>query len=179
MMRQIVLIAAVALVAAGLAPRLLENVAASRQQAPAPVSDPAPSAAAVTEMRSVPVGPRTAQVQSDGRGQFYTEGVIDGRRVSFIADTGASAVALTHEDAARLGIHPAARDYTIRTSTANGEGRAAPVTLGMIEIGGVAVRNVRAMVMPEGALRTNLLGMTFLSRLRRFEVRDGRLVMEE
>jgi aspartyl protease family protein len=38
---------------------------------------------------------------------------------------------------------------------------------------------VTAVVMPEGALNQNLLGMTFLSRLKRFEFRTGQLVLEQ
>jgi len=35
------------------------------------------------------------------------------------------------------------------------------------------------MVMPEGALSDNLLGLSFLSRLRRFEYSEGKLVLEQ
>jgi aspartyl protease family protein len=48
-----------------------------------------------------------------------------------------------------------------------------------VEMGGVTVRNVAAVVMPDQGLRENLLGMSFLSRLGRFEYRQGRLVLEE
>jgi aspartyl protease family protein len=41
------------------------------------------------------------------------------------------------------------------------------------------VRNVDAVVSPDEGLRENLLGLSFLSRLRRFEYREGRLVLEE
>jgi len=34
-------------------------------------------------------------------------------------------------------------------------------------------------VLPDQALSENLLGMSFLSRVRRFEVANGRLVMEQ
>jgi aspartyl protease family protein len=38
---------------------------------------------------------------------------------------------------------------------------------------------VQAAVIPDQALSTNLLGMSFLSRVRRFEMANGRLVMEQ
>jgi len=41
------------------------------------------------------------------------------------------------------------------------------------------VRNVAAVVLPDEALSENLLGLSFLSRLHRFEYRAGRLVLEE
>jgi aspartyl protease family protein len=35
------------------------------------------------------------------------------------------------------------------------------------------------MVLPDGALSDNLLGLTFLSKLRKFEYSDGKLVLEQ
>jgi aspartyl protease family protein len=57
--------------------------------------------------------------------------------------------------------------------------RAAPIQLNMIEVGNLMVRNVAAMVLPDGALSDNLLGLSFLSRLRRFEYADGKMVLEQ
>ncbi len=88
----------------------------------------------------------------DSHGHFRVEGRVDGRRVDFLVDTGASMMALTARDAATLGIHPAESDYTIAVSTANGTVHAAPVTLNRVEIGGITVRDVAAMVLPENAL---------------------------
>ena len=54
--------------------------------------------------------------------------------------------------------------------------RALAVCLG---IGGLVVYGVDAVIMPDGALSENLLGMSYLSRLRRFEMTGGRLVLEQ
>jgi aspartyl protease family protein len=94
-------------------------------------------------------------------------------------DTGATTIALTAEAAAELGIHPTPNEYTVTIRTANGTGRAAPVELGAVEIEDITVHNVTALVMSEGALSDNLLGMSFLSRLHRWEFADGRLVLEQ
>lgn len=56
--------------------------------------------------------------------------------------------------------------------------RAAPVKLGMVEIDDLSVHNVAAMVMPDGTLSDNLLELSFLSRLHRFEYSEGKLVLE-
>jgi aspartyl protease family protein len=85
---------------------------------------------------------------------------------------------LTAEDAATLGIHPTQIDFRALVKTANGTVRAAPVQLNMVEVGNLMVRDVAAMVLPEGALSDNLLGLSFLSRLRRFEYADGKMVLE-
>ncbi|HML13307.1 MAG TPA: TIGR02281 family clan AA aspartic protease [Xanthobacteraceae bacterium] len=175
-MRSFIAFAIVALVAAGLVPRYLDRPAGQA----APLS--APAVQTVASAPTAPAysgGPRTVVIQRDARGHFAIEGAVDGRRVDFMVDTGASVIALTERDAGRLGYHPAYRDYVGQVRTANGTVRAAPIKLDMVEVGGVMVRNVDAIVMPEQALSENLLGLSFLSRLHRFEYRDGRLVLEE
>ena len=52
---------------------------------------------------------------------------------------------------------------------------AAPAVLNRIEIGGISVRDVQALVLPDKALSGTLIGMTFLSRLSSFRVEDGAL----
>jgi aspartyl protease family protein len=88
-------------------------------------------------------------------------------------------MALTARAAATLGIHPAPSEFTMMVRTANGAVGAAPVTLNRVEIGSITIRDVAAMVLPEGALSDNLLGMTFLSRLQRYEYSNGRLVLQQ
>ena len=121
---------------------------------------------------------RTVTLNDNGRGSYEVEARVEGRSIDFIVDTGASYVSLRESAAAKLGIHPAARDYTARTQTANGVGKAAPVTLDRIEINGITVRDVRAFVHPDDALSVNLLGMSFLSRVKWTHDR-GRLVLEQ
>jgi aspartyl protease family protein len=55
--------------------------------------------------------------------------------------------------------------------------RAAPVTLQTVDIGGLVETRVEAMVARPGALRTNLLGMSYLERLSSYEVRGDRLIL--
>ena len=49
----------------------------------------------------------------------------------------------------------------------------------MVQIGSLELRDVTALVLPDDALSDNLLGLSFLSRLHRFEYSDGRLVLEQ
>jgi aspartyl protease family protein len=173
-MRSILTFAAVALVAGMIVPRY----AAQLNGAP-PASNNLMAA-----RQTVNVDEQTSQtsdsviVPRDGRGHFRTEGRIDGTHVDFLIDTGATVIALTARDAAMVGIHPGNSDYRVQLKTANGVVRAAPATLGMVEIGGILVRDVTAVVMPDGALSENLLGMSFLSQLRHFEYSEGRMVLE-
>jgi aspartyl protease family protein len=123
--------------------------------------------------------PRTVEIQRDRSGHYTVEGFVDGQRLRFMVDTGASVIALTMGDAARLGIYPSERDFTAKVGTANGPIHAAPVRLREVEIDGIVVRDVQAMVLPERALGGNLLGLSFLSRLRRYEFSGGKLVLEQ
>jgi aspartyl protease family protein len=173
-MKTFIFYAFVILAVASIAPRFLTSKGA-------PASEPA---AAKVMTTSAPASRQTSSggtltVRSDMRGHFKVEGRVDGRRMDFLVDTGATVIAIPEREAARLGIHPARREYTAQIKTANGTVQAAPTRLNMVEVGGIVVRDVQAVVMPDQALSENLLGMSFLSRLRRFEVADGRLVLEQ
>src|SRR3954469_18757027 len=185
-MRQILFFAIAAMVLAGVMPRVMGSVGnreapqqqqqqpqpqqqQQQQQQPQKRAEPAPQSANY----------RTVTVRSDRLGHFQVEGSVDGRRVDFMVDTGASVVALRERDAGRLGIFPTPRDYTRRSSTANGVVKVAPVRLSSLEVNGIRIHDVNAVGIPDESLSTNLLGMSFLSRVRRFEMANGRLVMEQ
>ena len=85
----------------------------------------------------------------------------------------------SEKSAARFGFRPSRGDYNATVSTANGTIKAARTRIAMMDIGGLIVRNVEAMVLPDEALSENLLGLSFLSRLKRFEYANGRLVLEQ
>ena len=110
-MRSIIVFAIAALIIGALVPRLY----VSEQAAPAARATAAPPAPAPE-----PHGGRTMTLRKADNGHFQTAAVVDGRRIEFLVDTGASVIALRESDAARLGIRPVPRDYTARASTASG-----------------------------------------------------------
>ena len=122
---------------------------------------------------------RSLDIPRDARGHFQTDGRIDGQRINFLVDTGASLVALNEKSAARFGLRPSRSDYNATVSTANGTIKAARARLAMIELGGLVVRDVDALVLPDEALSENLLGLSFLSKLKRFEYANGKMVLEQ
>jgi aspartyl protease family protein len=134
---------------------------------------------AASAQAAAPAGIRSLSIPRDGRGHFQTEGRIDGQRIGFMVDTGASVIALNETSAARFGLRPSRGDYNATVSTANGTIKAARTRLAMVEIGGLIVRDVEAMVLPDEALSENLLGLSFLSRLKRFEYAGGKMVLEQ
>ena len=123
--------------------------------------------------------PRSLSIPRDFRGHFLTEGRIEGQRIGFMVDTGASVVALNETSAARFGLRPSPADYIATVTTANGTIKAARTRIAMVEIGELVVRDVDAMVLPDAALSENLLGLSFLSKLKRFEYANGQMVLEQ
>ena len=137
------------------------------------------SAKAASNEPSTPGNLRSLSIPRDGRGHFQTEGRIDGQRIGFMVDTGASVIALNETSAARFGLRPSRGDYNAVVATANGTIKAARAQLAMVDIGGLVVRDVDAMVLPDEALSENLLGLSFLSKLKRFEYANGKMVLEQ
>jgi aspartyl protease family protein len=171
-MRQILIFAAAVLLAGGYFARYADQA----------VVHPSAQTAAVEsahEPRQPVTSGRSLVLDSDRQGHFKTEARIDGRYIDFLVDTGASLVVLRETDAARAGIRPRPSDYTAIVSTANGKIKAAPAKLDRIELGGITVYDVPALVLPDEVLGQNLLGTSFLSRLKRYEYANGRLVLEQ
>jgi aspartyl protease family protein len=102
---------------------------------------------------------------------------VNGRSADFMADTGATLVVLTYEDAARLGLSPHSLEFNGMAQTANGIARVAPVSLDRVQVEDITVRDVPAVIAEKGALATNLLGMSFLGRLKSFQMQGSELVL--
>src|SRR5215216_6982065 len=172
-MRNIMIIAAVMI---GLG-TFMAQMADRMTSTPALAKATAPKAASTQTIALA--GIRSISIPRDGRGHFQTGGRIDGQRIDFMVDTGASVVALNEKSAARFGLRPSRSDYNATVTTANGTIKAARTRLAMIELGGIAVRDVDALVLPDAALSENLLGLSFLSKLKRFEYANGKMVLEQ
>lgn len=128
--------------------------------------------------REAPSG-RRVRLEADGRGHFVGSFRLNGRSVEALVDTGATLVAINRSTARRIGLHLMPGDFIHEVNTANGRTRAAAAVLDQLEIGGIRVEKVEAVVLDDGALAATLIGMSFLNRLDRFEVRNGLLVMEQ
>lgn len=122
---------------------------------------------------------RVVELKAGTFGHYRAQAEINGRPVEVLVDSGASLVVLSHDDAERAGLNIRARDYTQRVSTANGPTRVAPMLLDRVSIGDITVRNVEAAVSEPGKLGQSLLGMTFLGRLQRVDMRAGVLILQE
>ena len=79
--------------------------------------------------------------------------------------------------ARRAGFNPGRLTYDRAVSTANGRVMNAYVRIDRLDVGTLSLRDVDALVAPEGALWKSLLGMSFLRRLSSFNVEDRQLTL--
>lgn len=107
--------------------------------------------------------PRSVTLVADGHGHFSGVGTINGAEVSFLVDTGASAVTLDMATARRIGLELGRAEQGI-AGTANGVVSTLNVKLDRVSLGGVTLRNVDAMVV-QASLPQVLLGESFLNRM--------------
>lgn len=135
----------------------------------------APATAATAPMRQFAV-PDAQIFPADTQGHVYIDALVNGARVHFLVDTGATEVSLTMADAKAAGINTDDLKFAIPTSTANGTASAAPVTVHEINIGQMPVFDVQALVHQN--LGVSLLGQSFLTRLRSYNMQNGQLTLE-
>ncbi|MBX9589088.1 MAG: TIGR02281 family clan AA aspartic protease [Hyphomonadaceae bacterium] len=124
-----------------------------------------------TALRGEPqvVGERSVRIRKRSDGHFMVKTEANGIALSMLVDTGASTVVLKPADAQRLGIDVERLRYAVPVQTANGTTYAASVRLRNLAVGNIVLDDVDALVARPGALKDNLLGMSFLSRLRSYE----------
>jgi aspartyl protease family protein len=108
---------------------------------------------------------RGVRLTADARGHFIADGAINGNAVRVLVDTGASSVALSVQEAKRLGINYLAGQRS-HSSTANGVVPVYKVKLDSVRLGDIALNNVDAVVVDGAGLNVILLGMSFLNRMQ-------------
>ncbi len=139
----------------------------------APADETSVTAAATVRQ---PLG-RKVMIQPDARGHFQAAFKINGRQADALIDTGATVVALNLSTARRTGIALGPDDFVGEVDTANGRARAAMSRIGTLQIGRIELNDVEAVVLDDKALGTNLIGMSFLKRLDKYQVENGALLL--
>jgi len=100
-------------------------------------------------------GPVWLSRESDGH--FYADVTVDGTPSRMLVDTGASVIALTRADAQDMGVYWHENDVKPIGEGASGTVYGVPVTLERVQLGSLEVRDVQAVVVPDG-LSISLLG---------------------
>ena len=107
-------------------------------------------------------------------GHFWVEGRINGVRVKFLVDSGATMTTVDRETARAAGVAVSARaDQLVRTG--NGIIKVSSGRARDLEIGGITRRDIGLQVADNDDL--NVLGMNFLSSLSRWGVEGRWLVL--
>ena len=109
-------------------------------------------------------------------GHYYLSLEVNDTPIRFVVDTGATEMVLTQQDAERAGVALTDRDFFNEARTANGTVRTAPVTLEKVALGPVSDRGFPASV-NGGDMDTSLLGMRYLERFSRIEIRGNEMVL--
>lgn len=110
-------------------------------------------------------------------GHYYLTVTINGTPIVFMADTGASTMVLSREDARRLGIDPESLAYLGEASTANGVVRTARVNLPLVELGPFRNEDFSAWV-NAGEMDGSLLGMDYLGQFR-LEIAGNKMILRQ
>lgn len=105
------------------------------------------------------------RIQPDAQGGYFVQGLINGRSIRFVVDTGATVVTLSETEAERLRLPVSSPESEIAVETASGRVTGRRVTLNDLRIGALHERRVEAVVLPGDRPAVALLGMSLLSRL--------------
>ena len=120
--------------------------------------------------------PTSVSFDAASNGHFYIPAALNGRNVSFIADTGATSIFLTQDDARKIGLNVTDLNYSKVYNTANGQVRAAETVIQNLKIGPIELSNVEVTVSPNTGGQS-LLGMSFFRQLSSYNVQNGTLTL--
>jgi aspartyl protease family protein len=123
--------------------------------------------------------PRAVRLRKKDNGQFIARAEFNGEPIDVLIDTGASTVTLRYADAERAGIDTTSLSFSTPIETANGPSLAASVHIRSVAIGVIKIDNVEALVAKPGSLNESLLGITFLRRLRSYELNGEFLTLRK
>lgn len=123
--------------------------------------------------------PHSVRLRIRDTGQFIARAEVNGAGIDLLVDTGASSVILKHADAEKAGIDTSVLAFTTPVKTANGTAFAAPVRIRSIAIGPVRLDGIEALVAKPGSVNESLLGMTFLRRLRSYDLAGDFLTLRQ
>jgi aspartyl protease family protein len=138
--------------------------------APVIVSAPAPMQAPVMNG-----GDFTLTRAPDGH--FYTDAQVNGTIIRFLVDTGASTVALSKADAAKIGLQFTDAEFTETGQGAGGKLALKPVMLDRIIIGTTDAANVEGVIV-NSDMQTSLLGQSWLKRVGTVEIKGDKMVLK-
>lgn len=177
-MRKLFRLMVVATISTVITAGMMLNMRQISQAALAVIRPPDTQSTTVTPPDEPVVQAGGAYVAKGSDGHFWAWAQINGRPVRVLIDTGATAVALTPDDARRIGVDLTKLIYDRPVNTAQGGVMAASLTLGEVTVAGARVDGVDAVIVPKG-LSTSLLGMSYLGRLDSFQASRNAMILRQ
>ena len=116
------------------------------------------------------------RVQMRRDGHFWIAAEVNGERVNFMVDTGATLTAVSARTAERIGLEPRMGGIPVTLNTANGTISAEIGTMDEMRFGNVVARGLDTVIVPNLG-ETNVIGMNLLSRLASWRVEGQTLVL--
>ena len=108
---------------------------------------------------------------------FYADTEVNGHAVRFLVDTGASEIALTEDDARKVGLQVDPSKYELLGQGASGIVRGQYVELDGIKLGAISESKTKAVVV-QGA-DVSLLGQPFLENIDEIVIRKDEMVLRD
>lgn len=109
-------------------------------------------------------------------GHFYARATINGVERTLLVDSGASYTSLSAASAADAKVAIDSMSPQIPLDTANGQVLAQPATIAELRVGGIVATDAPAVV-SEAFGDEDVLGMSFLSRLKSWRVEGKTLIL--
>jgi aspartyl protease family protein len=126
---------------------------------------------------AVETGPHEMVISEDEGGGYHVYGMVNGQRLRFLIDTGASDIVLSPADARRLGVDFSKLTFDHAYESANGIGHGATAEVAELSVGSIHFANVQVAI--NGAeMSSSLLGMAFLKRLKSYSFSGGKLILK-
>jgi aspartyl protease family protein len=174
-LRTVIFVAAAAAIAATQVPAVVETYRRSANQVPVAFQSEENAKPRQVSAPPASLTPGSATLAADRRGHFKGAFRFNGRSVEGMVDTGASLIAINESTARKLGFGVSSLDFRHTVGTANGNTEAARIVFDRVEIGNVRIRDVEAYVLRDKALSDTLVGMSFLKKLKSFQIEAGNL----
>ena len=108
---------------------------------------------------------------------FYADASVNGQEIHFLVDTGASEIALTEDDAKKVGLTVEPDKYQLVGEGASGMVRGQYVQLKNVELNGIRMTDAKAVIVQGASI--SLLGQPFLENVDEIVIRKGEMVLRD
>lgn len=119
----------------------------------------------------------TLRIRKSLDGHFWAEAMVNGHKMRFLIDSGASITAVSENAALEAGLNMDQSGFPMILTTANGAIEARRSNIAMLEIGPLKASDLSIVVSPAFG-DVNVLGMNFLSQLRSWRVEGDEMILE-